>query len=886
MAAKLSLGEAQAPVSIADSGEAVQARVVALAGSDANPRTAFNGAFRADALREPVAFAAQYEIERTAAQLVAGGAHAVGLQFPDELLPDSPTVVDWLRAAIGRAVHRATAAAIASPEAAAASDPAPLPHHAVGLFVLGDTSYGSEFVDEVNAQHLNADAVVHYGRACATRASHVTTIYVFGRAAIAVPLCVAAVRETLTRAKAAVASSSCSSSASLLGNCGDTNGEGAGEGARDALEGADIDGVALLFDPAFGHALETARPMLRRVLDEELGAGSALLWGTSEGVVDGQAVPVRGGTGAARGSGRIGVGGGDGGLCCGGGNGAGGDGCRENNAAFAAVASAATAAAASTAGGCQGGGVGESGETHACAAAPTVPELHTTAPAEPTTASDSGSCGSYASSLDAVNVAVCSTVVGGQTLVFPEVPAAASSEHQHAYDALACMPPRLPHYAILFVGGTGLQLSDVVLHCGRCADEGRPGIHCFLPPPPDSAVEEVVAATTAATAEEAETETATMQRLLARCLHSVRPKDASKMLSKRWHVVQRAREASIFGLLVGTLSVGRYKETLAACRRIVRAAGRRSYTLVVGKPNAAKLANFPLVEVFVLVAGPSAGLLDAEYCPVWGGDGEDGMTGAGVGRSERLCQQPVVTPLELQLALTEAPWTGAWSGHFDTVLAVTSAAEQRALELRGGGSGGGGGGGGGGGSSSEHKDSGGGGGDDDDVGDTVPMYSHVSGTYVSRPGVDRLPNGPGGGAATIAAAGGDALVTATESALSSVLVSPAAAFLQSREYQGLEQAIGETEVHVAAEGLAGIARGYAKEQGVGGGGGTLSKKSSAITARQTTASRAAVASATAAAVAVAAAAPQPAEPHADEEVEGDTTTMVDMFDGITSSDDE
>ena len=34
------------------------------------------------------------------------------------------------------------------------------------LFVLGDTSYGACCVDEVAAQHLSADVIVHYGRTC------------------------------------------------------------------------------------------------------------------------------------------------------------------------------------------------------------------------------------------------------------------------------------------------------------------------------------------------------------------------------------------------------------------------------------------------------------------------------------------------------------------------------------------------------------------------------------------------------------------------------------------------------------------------------------------------------------------------------------------------
>lgn len=32
--------------------------------------------------------------------------------------------------------------------------------------ILADTNYGSCCVDEVAAEHMSADAIVHYGRAC------------------------------------------------------------------------------------------------------------------------------------------------------------------------------------------------------------------------------------------------------------------------------------------------------------------------------------------------------------------------------------------------------------------------------------------------------------------------------------------------------------------------------------------------------------------------------------------------------------------------------------------------------------------------------------------------------------------------------------------------
>lgn len=58
------------------------------------------------------------------------------------------------------------------------------------VFILGDTSYGSCCVDEVAAQHLFADCIVHYGRTCLSATSKIPVVYVFGNASIDVATCV------------------------------------------------------------------------------------------------------------------------------------------------------------------------------------------------------------------------------------------------------------------------------------------------------------------------------------------------------------------------------------------------------------------------------------------------------------------------------------------------------------------------------------------------------------------------------------------------------------------------------------------------------------------------------------------------------------------------
>ena len=53
---------------------------------------------------------------------------------------------------------------------------------------------------------------------------------------------------------------------------------------------------------------------------------------------------------------------------------------------------------------------------------------------------------------------------------------------------------------------------------------------------------------------------------------------------------------------MGTLGVAGFLQAAEEVRRLARAAGKKTYTLLMGKPNPAKLANFPEVEVFVMIA--------------------------------------------------------------------------------------------------------------------------------------------------------------------------------------------------------------------------------------------------------------------------------------------
>lgn len=108
---------------------------------------------------------------------------------------------------------------------------------------------------------------------------------------------------------------------------------------------------------------------------------------------------------------------------------------------------------------------------------------------------------------------------------------------------------------------------------------------------------------------------------------------AGRLKARRHYLVERARDARVVGLLAGTLGVARHREALAHLKNLTQAAGKRSYVLALGRPTPAKLANFPEVDVFVLLACPLGALAPQPSASYF---------------------RPILTPCELEAACNPA----------------------------------------------------------------------------------------------------------------------------------------------------------------------------------------------------------------------------------------
>lgn len=121
----------------------------------------------------------------------------------------------------------------------------------------------------------------------------------------------------------------------------------------------------------------------------------------------------------------------------------------------------------------------------------------------------------------------------------------------------------------------------------------------------------------------------------------------ARQLRRRYALLTSLTTCPIFGILINTLSVKNYLPTITKIQAQLAAAGKKSYTFVVGKINAAKVANFSEIGGWVVVGCWESSLIESTEF-----------------------YRPIITPFELSLTLMsdeERVWTGEWTGDFSSI---------------------------------------------------------------------------------------------------------------------------------------------------------------------------------------------------------------------------
>jgi len=237
---------------------------------------------------------------------------------------------------------------------------------------------------------------------------------------------------------------------------------------------------------------------------------------------------------------------------------------------------------------------------------------------------------------------------------------------------------------------------------------------------------------------------------------------------------------AVYGILINTLSVKNYLHVADHVKAQIAAAGKKSYTFVIGKVNAAKVANFSEIGGWVVIGCWESSLIESSEF-----------------------YRPLITPFELQLALqadSERVWTGKWTSDFEAVLATT--ADMPTTEVPAS-------------KAEEHADVH----YDSEEESAPPEFDLRTGRYVSHSRPMKTSGIAGKAAARdandgqpAAGQGSQALVARHKGDLAQIggVASPGAEFLRSqRTWQGLGSDFeSRTEASVVEEGRSGVARGY------------------------------------------------------------------------------
>ena len=122
---------------------------------------------------------------------------------------------------------------------------------------------------------------------------------------------------------------------------------------------------------------------------------------------------------------------------------------------------------------------------------------------------------------------------------------------------------------------------------------------------------------------------------------------SSKLLYRRFNLIEKAKECSTFGILIGSLSIPNLNRMIDLIKSLLQSQERKVYTLLLGKITDEKLANFTeYIDAFVLIG-----------CPF------------NQGYNSKAIDKPIMSPLDVKYAFDENySWDGFYSFDVDYIL--------------------------------------------------------------------------------------------------------------------------------------------------------------------------------------------------------------------------
>ena len=122
---------------------------------------------------------------------------------------------------------------------------------------------------------------------------------------------------------------------------------------------------------------------------------------------------------------------------------------------------------------------------------------------------------------------------------------------------------------------------------------------------------------------------------------------SSKLLYRRFNLIEKVKECNTFGILIGSLSIPNLNKIIDLIKSLLEFQEKKVYTLLLGKITEEKLSNFiEYIDAFILIG-----------CPF------------NEGYNKKITEKPIVTPLDIKFAFDENySWDGFYSFDIDYIL--------------------------------------------------------------------------------------------------------------------------------------------------------------------------------------------------------------------------
>ena len=122
---------------------------------------------------------------------------------------------------------------------------------------------------------------------------------------------------------------------------------------------------------------------------------------------------------------------------------------------------------------------------------------------------------------------------------------------------------------------------------------------------------------------------------------------SSKLLYRRFNLIEKVKECNTFGILIGSLSYPNLNKIIDLIKSLLEFQEKKVYTLLLGKITEEKLSNFTeYIDAFILIG-----------CPF------------NSGYNKKIVDKPIVTPLDIKYAFDENySWDGFYSFDIDYIL--------------------------------------------------------------------------------------------------------------------------------------------------------------------------------------------------------------------------